>query len=325
MSLTFQEACRLVKPGYYFKHLRSGWTEYFTQYGRNLEGELFWTAGNTVGGPLRKKRLDTDNSGFFIYAYFRDPYPIDPKDQVERKLEPEAETVYRTPKRIELQTDDPDDEAIAKWRDAYSRFTHSKGRAFSLGGWGDVYLHPDYELIKELGYYSGYNHFVRNYRPGLHLLLHTFSLKTPSSEAEVVRYAEHLIEEVITVTQPQPAVSKESNVENVAVAVDDKDTTEIIKNDQDLFISKLNDIVDGIASDEGGEAGHGARLAISQTLDVIDGKDGGKGYFLIAKQEDLMMVPATKLAYQQMNESMPITVGLDIAGNLGELFEGINS
>ena len=53
--MTFEEAEALCKPGEYFKPLGSSWNEYFLQYGKYENGESFWTAGNTAGGPLTDK------------------------------------------------------------------------------------------------------------------------------------------------------------------------------------------------------------------------------------------------------------------------------
>lgn len=46
------EAFKRCPPGYSIKDRRSGWNEYHVQYGRNEKGELYWTAGMTVGGIL---------------------------------------------------------------------------------------------------------------------------------------------------------------------------------------------------------------------------------------------------------------------------------
>jgi len=292
MSLTFDEACRLVKPGYYFKHMHNSWSEYVIQYGRGFNGDLFWTAGHTAGGPLTKRRLETNNSGFHIYAHWGDRLPIDPSAQETRTLTVEPdETCYKTPEEpIEVE--------------------HSLKMLYLKRGNLEVYNTYDLDGVLAFaeeeragGAYPGVKVDPKGEQ---HLLIlnPAFDANTPDEVKLAMGYGL-----VRAYGMNQRIELKESNVENVAVAVDEKDTTEIIKNDQDLFISKLNDIVDGIASDEGGEAGHGARLAISQTLDVLDGKDGGQGYFLIAKNSG-------------QEEESPY---INIAGNLGELFEGINS
>jgi len=97
-----------------------------------------------------------------------------------------------------------------------------------------------------------------------------------------------------------------SDVQTQKAEAVDVNTDEILKNDQDVLIGKLNDIVDNIADEEGTEVGRGARLAIGQVLEVVDGKDGGNGYFVISKTSGMLEGP-------------------DLAGNLSELFEGINS
>ncbi|UCR75323.1 hypothetical protein vBAfQDWS535_33 [Alcaligenes phage vB_Af_QDWS535] len=67
---TFEEAMSLVKYGQRVKHKRATKNEYCVQYGRDLNGEPFWTAGGTVGGPLTPNRYprNPDEKEFEIYG-----------------------------------------------------------------------------------------------------------------------------------------------------------------------------------------------------------------------------------------------------------------
>lgn len=78
--MTFEEAITRCPPGLYVKTVRAGWTEYSVQYGVSEQGVVFWTAGNTVGGPLdgaKRRKLSTQSTDFAIYRWGANQ-PIDP-------------------------------------------------------------------------------------------------------------------------------------------------------------------------------------------------------------------------------------------------------
>ena len=50
--MDFKTAARRCRTGQYFKPIHGGWSENYVQYGRDSDGNLFWTAGCTAGGPL---------------------------------------------------------------------------------------------------------------------------------------------------------------------------------------------------------------------------------------------------------------------------------
>ena len=73
--MNFDTACAKCPPGFSIKLRNGGWNEHHVQYGRDQKGELYWTAGMTVGGALRDSDIKSakrwDNDGYAIYRWGR--------------------------------------------------------------------------------------------------------------------------------------------------------------------------------------------------------------------------------------------------------------
>ncbi len=67
----FDDACKKCPPGYMFKAFGNGWSEYTIQYGRDANGELYWTAGGTAGGPLDKDMIERERKLNLTYCFFQ--------------------------------------------------------------------------------------------------------------------------------------------------------------------------------------------------------------------------------------------------------------
>lgn len=81
--MNFQSATIQCKPGQYIKSERAGWDEHHVQYGRDEKGNLFWTAGNTVGGALKRKdytRAMLIANDYAVYDHFGSTSPLDLKE-----------------------------------------------------------------------------------------------------------------------------------------------------------------------------------------------------------------------------------------------------
>lgn len=69
--MNFETACALCPPGYWFKDKNASWSEYSIQYGRRKDGELYWTAGCTAGGPLTEQIETYPNTNYEIFNGYR--------------------------------------------------------------------------------------------------------------------------------------------------------------------------------------------------------------------------------------------------------------
>lgn len=103
-----------------------------------------------------------------------------------------------------------------------------------------------------------------------------------------------------------------------------KTQAEIIAQGQTKLLNALEGIVDSVTKELGDEAGKGAERAIGETLQVLDGRNGEYGYFVIPKEDDLRLMPSSIEAWEQCNTSIPFMVGLDLAGELHDLFSKVN-
>lgn len=78
--MLIHEALNKCGKGQYVKNIMSGWSEKFTQYGRDERGDLFWTTGNKVGGKLVGAHLTQamrdDRAVYAIYSRFGDDNSI---------------------------------------------------------------------------------------------------------------------------------------------------------------------------------------------------------------------------------------------------------
>jgi hypothetical protein len=68
--MNFDDACKKCPPGYSIKSRNCGWNEHYCQYGRDQKGNLYWTAGGTVGGHLTPKDTVSARNGGTDYEIY---------------------------------------------------------------------------------------------------------------------------------------------------------------------------------------------------------------------------------------------------------------
>lgn len=92
--MDFDTACKRCKPGEYFKSSKDAWNEYGIQFGKDPEGNVFWTAGYTAGGkltPQLRRRL-VGNDDYQVYTYFGNNPP--PASHPEPAVKPTTKTTF---------------------------------------------------------------------------------------------------------------------------------------------------------------------------------------------------------------------------------------
>lgn len=72
--MKLSDALPLLLQGQYAKIKGWGWNEYSAQYGKDANGEFFWTAGGTCGGPLEGKYKEYALSDSHDYEIFDKMY-----------------------------------------------------------------------------------------------------------------------------------------------------------------------------------------------------------------------------------------------------------
>lgn len=110
----------------------------------------------------------------------------------------------------------------------------------------------------------------------------------------------------------------------------------IIAENRQQFVQKLKEARDQAVNGLGNpgdpletisleDAAVGIDVMVESTLKIIDGAGKDDGYFLIPREPDLALMPATKECWEDCNNSIAFTTGLDISGSLTDLFKDINN